>query len=327
MACQKLFALLVFLFFLSTASFGCVDGTTAPGLVNQYSSNRNQAAVGGATLANPIVVEVLNWYNEPLVGGSVRYTVISGGGSVKPEVAKTNERGLAASFWTVGQSGEQTLKVEVLGPNGETSPERTYTYKANLNTLGTFKDPRDGESYQTLEVGDQVWLAENLRFKATPSFENPNNPSPKYGRMYTWSVAMVACPPGWHLPTDQEWTQMEVNLGLPEGFAGSTDRGTHGHGMKSKEGWEKGAGTNSSGFNVYPAGRCFPGDKDNATYPDLGQLGSFWTATEWVSDDPDYEEVGDKQQALLRNFGPDRSVISYINKKVIARSVRCVKDQ
>lgn len=313
-------------FILFTGNVGCTDGNMAPGLVNQFSSNRNQSGTAGATLANPIVVEVLNWYNQPLVGGSVRYTVLSGGGSVNPSVATTDARGLAASFWTVGETGEQSLKVEVLGPNGETSPERTYTYTARINTLGSFKDLRDGESYQTLKVGEQTWMAENLRFKAIPSFENPNNPNPKYGRMYTWSVATKACPPGWHLPTDQEWTQLEVSLGLPEGMGGSIDRGTHGHGMKSKEGWKEGAGTNSSGFNVYPAGRCFPGDKDNATFPDLGELGSFWTATEWTSDDPDYKDVGDKQQALIRNFGPDRSVISYINKKGIARSVRCVKD-
>ncbi|MDR0515574.1 MAG: hypothetical protein LBH25_00845, partial [Fibromonadaceae bacterium] len=91
---------------------------------------------------------------------------------------------------------------------------------------GTFKDARDGKTYKTVKIGEQVWMAENLNYAAEGSvcYDNISGNCEIYGRLYDWSEAMGidrefskkkwngsdakhqgACPAGWHLPSDKEW--------------------------------------------------------------------------------------------------------------------------
>ena len=65
-----------------------------------------------------------------------------------------------------------------------------------------FVDERDGKKYRTTRIGDQTWSADNLSF-ATPQGSWLNDE--RCGRLYDLETALKSCPPGWHLPTRNEW--------------------------------------------------------------------------------------------------------------------------
>jgi len=184
--------------------------------------------------------------------------------------------------------------------------------------MSSFIDERDGQSYATVIIGSQTWMAENLNYEATNSWL-PNNDSAMgalYGRLYTWESALNSCPEGWHLPSDEEWKTLEKHLGMSQASADSlsirgTDQGTK---LKSESGWIYGGnGTNQSGFNALPAGGYF---QYGSTFLSIQYSGYWWTSTSF-----------DETSALYRELlflSPDINRFFYT--KTDAFSVRCIKD-
>lgn len=143
------------------------------------------------------------------------------------------------------------------------------------STLSTFTDPRDGQTYNIVQIGNQTWFAENLNYQTSNSwcYDDLSSNCDTYGRLYTWDAAQTACPNGWHLPSENEWSELINYLG-GAGMAGGK--------MKSLNTWDSpnvGA-TNASGFSGLAAGW---GTNANPNPVFFGQMGTntwWWSSSE-----------------------------------------------
>lgn len=170
----------------------------------------------------------------------------------------------------------------------------------------TFTDPRDGQTYKTVELNGQVWLAENLNFKVEDSwwYEDKAKNGEKYGRLYTWEAAKKACPPGWRLPTDEEWKS------LAKAYGGYYDWATGKEIGDPKKAYQALIQGGSSGFQAVLGGWR----SSSGSYSSLGSGGNYWSSTENDADDAWYYYFD--YGKLYRN-GSLRS---------IGFSCRCLKD-
>lgn len=175
----------------------------------------------------------------------------------------------------------------------------------NNHNFGSMTDLRDGWVYKTVQIGSQTWMAENLSFKTDDSFCNGDKAihCVRHGRLYTWKAAMNACPAGWRLPTEADWTYLlDIVGGQP--LAGKM--------LKSVSSWQKpNRGTNVFGFSANPAGAKF----EDGTYNDPGRYAIFWS----TSEESEKEAYG----LYLQNFN-DRADLNSSDKKN-GFSVRCIK--
>lgn len=204
---------------------------------------------------------------------------------------------------------------------------------------GTFTDTRDQREYQWVKIGTQIWMAENMAYLP---YVNPSTVSSvtearsyvfgyegtdinaamattnwdTYGALYNFEAAKIACPTGWHLPTDEEWKTMEKFLGMPQDVADNTGirvDGSVGLQLKSASAFGGSTqGNNSSGFNALPGGYCNSG----ISFDMLKTAGIFWTATAFDAENA-YDRYLDKIMV-----GVDRGPYP----KRDGYSVRCVRD-
>ncbi len=169
-------------------------------------------------------------------------------------------------------------------------------------------DNRNGEQYEIIEIGDQVWMKENLNYETENAvcYDNKEENCELYGRLYTWDDAVKACPGGWHLPTDLEWQQLEIQLGMPAHMASKSGRRgvSPGQGKMMKKG-------GSSGLDIE-----FAGNGGTKFFGGLGGEAYMWTATE--------DKKG--KDAWIRLFNSFASVYRVEGDKEKKYSVRCVQD-
>jgi uncharacterized protein (TIGR02145 family) len=171
-------------------------------------------------------------------------------------------------------------------------------------------DNRDEDNYtytgQKVTIGGKVWMAENLNRATADSkcYDNDASNCAKYGRLYTWAAAKSACPAGWHLPSDAEWTA------LTDAVGGASTAGTK---LKATSGWNNnGNGTDDYEFGALPSGY---GNSDG-DFRNAGNSGLWWSATEYDADNAWYRHMD------YGNAHVDRD----INGKTHLFSVRCVAD-
>jgi uncharacterized protein (TIGR02145 family) len=191
----------------------------------------------------------------------------------------------------------------------------------------------DGNVYQTVTIGTQVWMAENLKVthyrngEAIPNitnattwsglttgayceYNNDINNVATYGRLYNWYSAVDSrniAPAGWHVPSDAEWQTLVDYLGGSSVAGGKMKEAGTTHWFSPNTG-----ATNESGFSGLPGGYRV----SSGTYYSIGYLAHFWSSTEYNS-----------SSAWFRYLYYDGSEVArlYYNKRD-GFSVRCVRD-
>ena len=209
--------------------------------------------------------------------------------------------------------------------NSSSSSETTQSSSSSENisagsvydaTAKTLTDLRDGQTYKTVVIGEQTWMAENLNYADSVTTASLKGNSwcydgvagycEKYGRLYTWAAAKTVCPEGWHLPSYDEWNTLFTAVG---GIS------TAGAKLKSQTGWTAYVGiTNEDafGFSALPAG-----ERTNyGGYSLGGSEAYFWSSTE--------NGRSDAYRMYLYSY-KDNAYLSDIDKNY-GHSVRCVKD-
>ena len=181
------------------------------------------------------------------------------------------------------------------------------------------KDARDNQTYKTIQIGNQFWMAENCRYLRNTDAEQPiegihentDTKNPKHGHFYTWEAAKNhACPAGWHLPSREEWTVLKKYL--QEKVAGAK--------LKSNTEWYGTQANNpnafdKTGFAALPAGYYNP---ETQTYKDRGMHAFYWT------------EDGNKENNKLawyeNIFWDYPGVYEFTDQKRYGLNCRCLQD-
>jgi uncharacterized protein (TIGR02145 family) len=180
----------------------------------------------------------------------------------------------------------------------------------------------DIANYQTVEIGTQTWMAENLDYEVGNSkcYENKSANCEKYGRLYDWATAKTACPSGWHLPSGEDWFVLMSYVQTANGEIFDPNDPLAffdipgGKYLKTKSGWEdNGNGTDKYSFAALPGGN---GTSDGSFFK-IGAIGYWWSnSTE--------EDDGFPYRMNLSYLG-DEAMWTYSSESTLS-SVRCVKD-
>lgn len=175
----------------------------------------------------------------------------------------------------------------------ENTPEDNQSGE-NTNVPTSLTDSRDGQTYSLVEIGTQVWFAENLRYSGSiqqvsgdanwAAIDDNNTQQPAwcyydddpandaiYGKLYNWYAVNTGtlCPSGWHIPTDAEWTLLTNYLGGASAAGGK---------IKDTELWPSPNtnATNSSGFSGLPGGLRMTNGYSNG----MPATGGWWSSSQ-----------------------------------------------
>lgn len=242
-----------------------------------------------------------------------------------------------------GAASEVTVVVDAIGGF---NPDLSYGSMADY----------DGNTYKTIEIGEQTWMAENLKVthyadgtliplvsddtewaalgeagQAYCWYDNMSEYGDTTGALYTWSGAMNGslesseavqgvCPDGWHLPGDEEWKVLEMQLGMSQETADGYEwRGSSEGAMLKERGFShwnnpnEGA-DNTSGYTALPGGFR----SNSGTYYGIGEYATFWSANEKpASANSWYRVLHSEKEAVYRHYVTRNQGLS----------VRCLKDQ
>lgn len=186
-----------------------------------------------------------------------------------------------------------------------------------------FQDTRDGQEYKKIKLKDgRVWMAQNLNFNTREGccfYNNNENNENKYGRLYSWDAAQGACPPGWHLPDNEEWWNMSIPYGKADFYKKEKISWNFWNSEKEKKGelaFKALMRGGISGFEGEFGGWCNDADiKEKGSFSSLENSGAYWSRSE-----------RGRYQAYFWGFAFSDNVFSaYYNYKECGISCRCIQ--
>lgn len=181
-----------------------------------------------------------------------------------------------------------------------------------------------GQTYNTVLIGSQCWLKENLNYSTSSGswcYDNSSSNCDTYGRLYEWETALTVCPSGWHLPSDDEWKILEGTVdtqypvGDPEWDGGNFRGYDAGERLKSIVGWHSAGipGTDVYGFTGLPGGQF---NEYSGDFSSKELSANFWTSTEQNDNNANYRQLYYESNRIKRSN----------HNKENGHSVRCMKD-
>lgn len=211
----------------------------------------------------------------------------------------------------------------------------------------------DNNSYNTVQIGQQCWMKENLRTthysdgtsislgtgtSTTTAYRYYPNDSGSnvntYGYLYNWPAVMGGatssannpsgvqgiCPTGWHLPSDAEWTQLENYVSSQSQYVCGSDNTSIAKALASTSGWNVSTGScivgNNQSSNNATGFSAVPAGFYFGVYYAFGSTACFWSATQYSSDDAYYRGLSYSEATMFRLYGI----------KFNGSSVRCIMD-
>lgn len=331
----------------SAATNACPEGWTLPSTIDWNTLMHGDGE--GWSAAGWLLKSTEGWYNNGNGRDSYHFTALPAGFRTSGGTFRNESNG--AYFWSSMDDGDNKADLVSLNYAGNAAGANEYDKEYGLSVrciknpngnssfegYGSLTDSRDGQVYQTVEIGEQTWMAQNLNYKTTRSFyhsvcyENNESNCVKYGRLYTWATAMDSageygsngkgcgygkecspkyptrgiCPEGWHLPTIKEWQYLRDAVG-------STSAGKK---LKSTSGWLIDNGLDLFGFSALPVGADYISE-----YGEKQKFANFWSATP-------YSDAVDPIAAkyVYLKYNQNEMSISQEGKKV-GMSIRCLKD-
>jgi uncharacterized protein (TIGR02145 family) len=169
---------------------------------------------------------------------------------------------------------------------------------SETDSIGTFTDSRDGQTYKWVKIGNQIWMAENLNYNSISGswcYDDDDSKCETFGRLYDWDAAKIACPAGWHLPSEKEFNTLLQSVG-----------GSGNNAYKALK------SSGNSGFSAF-----FGGWRDNqGVCSGIRSYCYLWSST--MEDDTN-------AWSLFMNKEEQDSKMDYYDKD-LGFYVRCVKD-
>jgi uncharacterized protein (TIGR02145 family) len=254
--------------------------------------------------------------------------------------ATTSNPTLSNTVLTIG-SGEGSFSGTLTGltPNSTyyvrayatNSSGTAYGNEVSFTTLTTVTDI-DGNTYNTVQIGNQVWMSENLkttRYRngglipnvtdgtawsnsttgAWSYYNNDVSNNAIYGKLYKWYTTLgdTLCPTGWGVPTDAEWTTLTNYLGGESVAGGKMKSVGTAYWISPNTG-----ATNESVFSALPGGYRY----NDGSFYDIRASAFFWSATEFGS-----------SFAWNRSLSLSNGIVYRLNdNKSLGASVRCLRD-